>query len=84
MTMSAFPVLRSRWRQPACRLLFVAVHSAHWAAPFTALMDERARADVRRQFADVPADKLSITEVPGPRKVPNAAAARKRGAVAAA
>ena len=52
------------------RLLFVAVHSAHWAPPFTALMDERARADVRRQFADVPADKLSITEVPGLRKVP--------------
>jgi trehalose utilization protein len=52
------------------RLLFVAVHSAHWAAPFTALMDERARADVRRQFADVPTDKLSITEVPGLRKVP--------------
>ncbi len=53
------------------RLLFVAVHSAHWAAPFTALMDERARADVRRQFADVPPEKLVITEVPGLRKVPS-------------
>ncbi|NBX30538.1 hypothetical protein EBR04_08900, partial [bacterium] len=54
----------------AGRLLFVGVHSAHWAPPFTALMDERARQDVRRQFADVPADKLVITEVPGMRTVP--------------
>jgi len=53
----------------AGRLLFVGVHSAHWAPPFTALMDERARQDVRRQFADVPADKLVITEIPGARKV---------------
>jgi len=55
----------------AGRLLFVAVHSAHWAAPFTALMDERARADVRLAFADVPPEKLVITEVPGLRKVPS-------------
>jgi len=54
----------------AGRMLFVALHSAHWAAPFTALMDERARADVRRTFADVPPEKLVITEVPGMRKVP--------------
>ena len=54
----------------AGRLLFVGIHSAHWAKPFTALMDERARQDVRRQFADVPADKLVITEVPGMRTVP--------------
>jgi len=54
----------------AGRLLFVGVHSAHWAPPFTALMDERARQDVRKQFAAVPADKLVITEIPGPRKVP--------------
>jgi trehalose utilization protein len=52
------------------RLMFVGVHSAHWARPFTMLMDERAREDVRRQFADVPADKLVITEVPGMRTVP--------------
>ncbi|NCY03157.1 MAG: hypothetical protein EBX36_09685 [Planctomycetia bacterium] len=52
------------------RLMFVGVHSAHWARPFTMLMDERAREDVRRQFADVPAGKLVITEVPGMRKVP--------------
>lgn len=54
----------------AGRMLFVGVHSAHWAPPFTALMDERARADVRRTFADVPPEKLLITEVPGLRKVP--------------
>jgi trehalose utilization protein len=54
----------------AGRLLFVGVHSAHWAPPFTALMDERARADVRRRFADVPPEKLVITEVPGMRTVP--------------
>jgi len=52
------------------RLLFVGIHSAHWAPPFTALMDERAREDVRRQFADVPADTLVISEVAGTRKVP--------------
>jgi trehalose utilization protein len=54
----------------AGRLLFIGLHSAHWAPPFTALMDERARADVRRQFADLPPEKLLITEVPGSRKVP--------------
>jgi len=54
----------------AGRLLFVGLHSAHWAPPFTALMDERAREDVRRRFADVPPGALAITEVPGPRKVP--------------
>jgi len=52
------------------RLLFIGLHSAHWAPPFTALMDERAREDVRRQFADLPPEKLLITEVPGSRKVP--------------
>jgi trehalose utilization protein len=52
------------------KLLFVGLHSAHWARPFTQLMDERARTDVRRRFADVPADALVITEVPGMRKVP--------------
>jgi len=52
------------------RLMFVGVHSAHWARPFTMLMDERAREDVRRQFADVPDGKLVITEVPGMRTVP--------------
>lgn len=57
-------------RVKAGRLLFVALHSAHWAQPFTALMDERAREDVRRAFADVAPEKLVITEVPGLRKVP--------------
>jgi trehalose utilization protein len=57
-------------RVRAGRLMYVGLHSAHWARPFTALMDERAREDVRRQFADVPADKLVITEVTGMRKVP--------------
>ena len=51
-------------------LLFVALHSAHWAPPFTALMDERAREDVRRQFTDVPPGKLSITEIPAVKKLP--------------
>jgi trehalose utilization protein len=52
------------------RTMYVGLHSAHWARPFTDLMDERAREDVRRQFADVPPGKLVITEVPGLRKVP--------------
>jgi trehalose utilization protein len=57
-------------RVRAGRTMFVGLHSAHWARPFTELMDERAREDVRRRFADVPPDKLLITEVPGLRKVP--------------
>ena len=57
-------------RVRAGRTMYVGLHSAHWARPFTELMDERARADVRRQFADVPPDRLAITEVPGLRKVP--------------
>jgi len=56
----------------AGRLTFVALHSAHWARPFTDLMDARAREDVRREFADVPADKLTITEVPARRGIPEA------------
>ncbi len=57
-------------RVRAGRTMYVGLHSAHWARPFTELMDERAREDVRRQFADVPEGKLVITEVPGLRKVP--------------
>jgi len=45
-------------------LTLVALHSAHWATPFVEAMNERAREDVRRRFADVPADKLAIREVP--------------------
>lgn len=45
-------------------LVLVALHSAHWATPFIEAMNERARADVHRRFADVPNDKLSIREVP--------------------
>ena len=57
-------------RVRAGRTMYVGLHSAHWARAFTELMDERAREDVRRQFADLPPDKLVITEVPGMRKVP--------------
>jgi trehalose utilization protein len=56
----------------AGRLTFVALHSAHWARPFTDLMDARAREDVRRGFAHVPADKLTIKEVPAKRGIPKA------------
>ncbi len=45
-------------------LVFVALHSAHWATPFIEAMNERARADVHRTFADVAPEKLSIREVP--------------------
>jgi trehalose utilization protein len=51
-------------RVKAGRLTLVAVHSAHWATPFMEAMNERAREDVRRSFADVPANMLSIEEVP--------------------
>lgn len=42
----------------------LALHSAHWATPFIEAMNERARADVHRAFADVTPEKLSIREVP--------------------
>ena len=45
-------------------LVLVALHSAHWATPFIEAMNERARADVHRAFADVAPEKLSIREVP--------------------
>ena len=58
-------------RVKAGRLTLVALHSAHWSTPFVEAMNERARDDLRAAFADVPADKLSIEEVPAPgRKVP--------------
>jgi len=51
-------------RVKAGRLTLVALHSAHWSTPFMEAMNERARDDVRRQFADVPADRLTIEEIP--------------------
>lgn len=51
-------------------LTFVALHSAHFATPFMEAMNERARLDVRRAHADVPAGKLTITELPAPRRIP--------------
>lgn len=57
-------------RVRAGRMMFVGLHSAHWARPFTELMDERARQDVRRRFADTPPEKVMIEEVPGMRTVP--------------
>ena len=51
-------------RVKAGRLTLVALHSAHWSTPFVEAMNERARLDLNRQYADLPADKLSIEEVP--------------------
>ena len=51
-------------RVKAGRLTLVALHSAHWSTPFVEAMNERARLDLKRQCADLPADKLSIEEVP--------------------
>lgn len=45
-------------------LVLVALHSAHWSTPFIEAMNERARDDVRRAFADVPPGKLTVREVP--------------------
>lgn len=50
-------------------LTFVALHSAHFATPFMEAMNERARLDVRRAHADVPAAMLTITELPAPRRM---------------
>jgi trehalose utilization protein len=44
-------------------LVLVALHSAHWSTPFIEAMNERARADVRRAYADIPAERLVIHEV---------------------
>lgn len=51
-------------------LTFVAIHSAHFATPFMEAMNERTRADVRRAFASMPAEKLKITELPATRRIP--------------
>lgn len=51
-------------------MTFVAIHSAHFATPFMEAMNERTRADVRRAFANVPADALTITELPATRRIP--------------
>ncbi len=45
-------------------LVLIALHSAHWSTPFIEAMNERSRQDVRRRFADVPTEMLSIEEVP--------------------
>ena len=45
-------------------LVLVALHSAHWSTPFIEAMNERAREDLRREHAGVPADRLAIEEVP--------------------
>ena len=50
-------------------LTFVALHSAHFATPFMEAMNERARLDVHRAHADVPADRLTITELPAARRM---------------
>jgi len=51
-------------RVKAGRLTLVALHSAHWSTPFVEAMNERARLDLKRQCADLPAEKLTIEEVP--------------------
>ena len=51
-------------RVKAGRLTLVALHSAHWSTPFIEAMNERARLDLRRQWADLPAGMLRIDEVP--------------------
>ena len=51
-------------RVKAGRLTLVALHSAHWATPFIEAMNERARLDVQAEWAGVPADKLTVEEVP--------------------
>jgi len=56
-------------RVKAGRLTLVALHSAHWATPFIEAMNERARLDVQDEWAGVPADKLTVEEVPAPDQV---------------
>ena len=51
-------------RVKAGRLTLVALHSAHWSTPFVEAMNERARLDLRREWADLPAGMLSVEEVP--------------------
>jgi hypothetical protein len=46
-------------RVKAGRLTLVALHSAHWSTPFIEAMNERARLDLRRQWADLPPGGLS-------------------------
>ena len=41
----------------------IALHSAHWSTPFIAAMDERARLDALKKWAEG-GDKVEITEIP--------------------
>ena len=50
------------------RLMYLPLHSAHWASPFVEAMNWRARADARREHGGVAGEVVEIAAVPPPRR----------------
>ena len=48
----------------AGRLSLIVLHSAHWATPFVAAMDHRAREDAQRLFPDGRGERVELEFVP--------------------
>ena len=48
----------------AGRLSLIVLHSAHWATPFVAAMDHRAREDAQRLFPDGRGERVEVEFVP--------------------
>ena len=48
----------------AGRLSLIVLHSAHWATPFVAAMDHRAREDAQRLFPDGHGERVELEFVP--------------------
>ena len=48
----------------AGRLSLIVLHSAHWATPFVAAMDHRAREDAQRLFPDRRGERVELEFVP--------------------
>ncbi|MGZ3319100.1 MAG: ThuA domain-containing protein, partial [Isosphaeraceae bacterium] len=49
-------------------LALIALHSAHWSAPFVEAMNERARLDLGEQFAIAEGERTEVHEIPPPQR----------------
>ena len=49
-------------------LALIALHSAHWSAPFVEAMNERARLDLGEQFAIAEGERTEVPEIPPPQR----------------
>jgi trehalose utilization protein len=55
-------------RVQAGTLSLLALHSAHWSTPFVEAMNERARADARKDVRGGPGEKVEFADVAPPRR----------------